>query len=163
MDNLITKYQKSWNLLFQYDENTIQIKNNHPTNFIIDHQEAIQNIQLLKQFLVSKNEASNLFGIERENGFKALINNINQTFSKIELFQSVEEKSANLLYYIVKDHPFIDGNKRIGAFIFVLFLEKNNLLTPNLNDITLSAITLLVANSNPNEKELMINFITQII
>jgi len=138
-------------------------KNNHQCDFILDYQEAIQNIQLLKQFLISKNEASNLFGVERENGFKALINNINQTFSKIELFQSVEEKSANLLYYIIKDHPFVDGNKRIGAFIFVLFLEKNHLLNSKLNDITLSAITLLVANSNPQEKELIINFITQII
>ncbi|NQV00926.1 MAG: Fic family protein, partial [Parcubacteria group bacterium] len=100
--------------------------------------------------------------------FEGVVKNIYQTFDGKELYQSIENKVAHLLYLTIKDHYFTDGNKRIGSFLFVYFLDKNNYLyrksgEKRINDNTLTALALLVAESNPKEKEQMIALITQLI
>lgn len=166
--DIITKYAKSWILLNQFDESRIEIPKGKEAKFILDYDEAKEEIERLKQNLIAKKEATNLFGIERENSFEGIIGNIYQTFSKADLLPTVEEKAANLFYYIVKDHPFVDGNKRIGAFLFVLFLSKNNYLYDSngelkINPNALISLALLIAHSNPKEKDLIIKLVTNLI
>ena len=115
------------------------------------------------------NEESDIFAIERDKGLQAIIGNIYQTFNGKDVYKSIEEKASNFLYMIVKNHVFIDGNKRIAATLFIYFLDFYNILYKNNKQViennTLVAITLLVAQSNPKEKEilidLIINFITK--
>ncbi len=166
--DIITKYSKSWILLNQFDENRLKTPKGREAKFILDYEEARQEIENLKQDLISKKEASELFGMERESSFKGIIRNIYQTFGGIDLLASIEEKAANLFYYIVKDHPFVDGNKRIGAFMFVLFLNKNNYLYDEkgelkINSNALVSLALLIAHSKPNEKDLIIKLIMNLI
>jgi death-on-curing family protein len=166
--DIVTKYAKSWILLNQFDENRLSIPEGKKAKFILDYDEAIYEIEKLKKDLISKKEATELFGMERENSFKGIIRNIYQTFDGIDLLLNIEEKAANLFYYIVKDHPFVDGNKRIGAFIFVLFLNKNNYLYDSegelkINSNALISLALLIAHSNPKEKDLIIKLITNLI
>jgi len=166
--DIVTKYAKSWILLNQFDENRLTLPEGKEAKFILDYDEAIEEIKRLKQDLMSKKEATELFGMERENSFKGIIRNIYQTFGGVDLLPSIEEKAANLFYYIVKDHPFVDGNKRIGAFMFVLFLNKNNYLYDSRGDLKINSnalisLALLIAHSNPEEKELIIKLITNLI
>jgi len=166
--DIITKYAKSWILLNQFDENRLEIPKGKEARFILDYDEAISEIEKLKKDLINKKEATELFGQERENSFKGIIRNIYQTFGGIDLLPTIEEKAANLFYYIVKDHPFVDGNKRIGAFMFVLFLSKNNYLYDEngelkINSNALVSLALLIAHSKPNEKDLIIKLIMNLI
>ena len=109
------------------------------------------------------NNDSDLFALERDKGLKAIIGNIYQSFDKKDLYPTTEEKAANFLYLIIKNHVFIDGNKRIAATLFIYFLEYYNLLYINerqvIDNNTLVAITLLIAQSNPKEKEILIDLI----
>jgi death-on-curing family protein len=159
MSSLIKKYSKTFELLYLYDENNIPKPKGNKTAKKLEYHQAISEIEKLKEYLITKNQASELFGMQKDNNFQGIIEHIFQTFDGIELLPTIEEKAANLLYYIVKDHPFIDGNKRIGAYIFVSFLDKNNLLNENINFATLTSLTLLIAKSHPNEKQIMINLI----
>jgi death-on-curing family protein len=166
--DIVTKYTKSWILLNKYDENSLELPKGKKAKFILDYDEAKEEIEKLKTNLITKKEATNLFGLERENSFKGIIRNIYQTFGGEDLLPNIEEKASNLFYYIVKDHPFTDGNKRIGAFMFVLFLSKNNYLYDDsselkINSNTLIALALLIAESNPSEKELIIKLISNLI
>ena len=166
--DIVTKYTKSWILLNKYDENTLEFPKGKKAKFILDYDEAKENIEKLKFNLITKKEATELFGMERENSFKGILRNIYQTFAGEELLPTIEEKAANLFYYIVKDHPFVDGNKRIGAFMFVLFLSKNNYLYDKegeikINSNALVSLALLIAHSNPNEKDLIIKLIMNLI
>ena len=166
--NLINLYEKSFLLLNQYDENRLPSIQGEKSLSILSYNEAIKEISKLKQFLIAKKEASKLFGLEKDNSFKGIIKNIYQSFEGIDLLPTIEEKAANLLYYIVKDHPFIDGNKRIGAYLFIIFLNKNNYLYDTnynlkINQNTLVTLTLLIALSNRNEKDLMIKLIMNLI
>ena len=166
--DIVTKYTKSWILLNKYDENSLELPKGKKAKFILDYDEAKEEIEKLKTNLIAKKEATNLFGLERENSFKGIIRNVYQTFGGEDLLPNIEEKASNLFYYIVKDHPFTDGNKRIGAFMFVLFLSKNNYLYDNsgelkINSNTLIALALLIAESNPSEKELIIKLISNLI
>ena len=105
-----------------------------------------------------------LFGRERERHLQAILGNQDQTFGGQELYPSVEEKAAHLLYFVIKDHPFSDGNKRIGAFLFVLFLRENNLLDQSrLNDNGLVALALLIAESDPKQKDLLVRLIVNLL
>lgn len=109
------------------------------------------------------NEESDLFALERNNGLSSIIDNIYQTFDNTEVYKSIEEKAANFIYLIIKNHVFIDGNKRIAATLFIYFLNYYNILFKNGNRIidnnTLTALTLLVAQSNPKEKDILIDLI----
>jgi len=166
--DLIRLYEKSFIFLNQYDENRLIKPAGEKPKFILDYNKAKNEILKLKNFLMGKQEASELFGLEKDNGFKGLIKNIYQTFNGVDLLPSIEEKAANLLYYIIKDHPFVDGNKRIGAFLFVLFLEKNNHLYDENNNLKINpnglvSLTLFIANSKPEEKELIVKLIMNLI
>lgn len=168
--DIITNYTNTWMLLQKYDEN--KLSSNGKTNILnykMQAQEAFESIQELKENLKSKNEATDLFANMRDkDAMQGIFWNIYQTFDWVNLYNSVEEKAANLLYFVVKDHPFTDGNKRSGAFLFVLFLAKNKILfdsegNKKINDRALVAITLLVAESNPKDKEIMVKLIVNLI
>ncbi len=166
---IISNYAKSWALLQGYDEQTLQeVVATKENRFILDYDEAKEAIALLKKELMAKGEATELFGNEKAGEFKGNLLSIYQSFGGEDLLPSVEQKAANLLYYIVKGHPFNDGNKRIGAYLFVLFLHKNGILhKPNgearINDNALAALTLLVATSLPEQKEIIIRLIMNML
>lgn len=168
--DIITNYTNTWLLLQNYDENNLldswKTKN---LDYKLESDEALQSLMELKWNLISKNEATDLFAKQRENEIlKWIFWNIYQTFWWLDLYNSVEEKAANLLYFIVKDHPFFDWNKRSWAFLFILFLAKNHILFDNngnkkINDRALVAITLLIAESNPKDKEIMVKLLINLI
>ena len=122
----------------------------------------------MKKQLIAKNEATELFGNEKDQGFRSSLQSIVQTFGGQYLYPSIEEQAAHLLYFVIKNHSFSDGNKRIGAFLFIWFLEKNKHRFKKsgelkINDNGLTAIALLVAQSKPEEKELMVKLICNLI
>jgi death-on-curing family protein len=167
--DIITHYTQSFVLLNQYDSNTIATSGlNEEVTYEIQYQEAKAAITELKKQLIAKKEATELFGNEKDESFKSSLQRIVQTFGGQFLYPSIEEQAAHLLYFVIKNHSFNDGNKRIGAFLFIWFLEKNkHRFKKNgevkINDNGLTALALLVAQSNPNEKELMIKLIVNLI
>jgi len=164
---IIHEYSDSLTLLYQYDEGKLSIGKGKKPSFVLTHEDTEELIKKLKSELIKKGEASSLFGQDVGQKLKSIIGAVYQTFDKQELYPSIEEKAANLLYLVIKDHPFSDGNKRIGSLLFVYFLEKNNYLMKNterkITDTSLVALALLVANSNPKEKEVMIKIITNLL
>ncbi len=112
--------------------------------------------------LACRNETSNLFGKGREQGLKSILGNIEQTFDGQLLYKTIEERAAHLLYFIIKDHPFSDGNKRIGCLIFLLYLKVQSTHI-KLNDNGLVALALLIAESDPKQKDLMVRLIVNIL
>lgn len=163
--DVISRYAKSWTLLLKYDENRLEFpKDVSFGRTEADYSRAKNSIEILKSELLSRNEATDLFGQERDQQLSAILGNIMQTFESEELYPGLEEKAAHLLYFIVKDHPFIDGNKRIGAFLFLLFLSENGALKRvRINDNGLIALTLLIAESESGQKELMIKLILNLL
>ena len=166
--NLLADYSKTLSLLGKYDKSKLKIEKGRKAKFVLEYKDCLNIIYELKKNLVAKKEASSIFGNEVGGRFEGVVKNIYQTFGKKELYQSIENKAAHLLYLTIKDHYFTDGNKRIGSFLFVYFLDKNNYLyrksgEKRINDNTLTALALLVAESNPKEKEQMIALITQLI
>ena len=161
---VIGNYSKALNLLDDYDHKTLSKPKGSNSKEQIKYEECVNIINKLKF-----NIESNLFAIERNKGLESIINDLYQTFDGEEVYKSVEEKASNFLYLIVKNHIYIDGNKRIAAALFIYFLNFYGILNKDNNQIidnnTLAAITLLVAQSNPKEKEiiidLIINFITK--
>lgn len=163
---IIKSYAKSWKTLVEYDEGVLEkpVYRSNINSKPLSYEECKQSIESLKRSLVEKGEATNLFGIERNKGLKGILGNIEQTFDNMPLYSNVEERAANLIYFLIKDHPFTDGNKRIGSFIFLLYLKLNNILEPSIiNDVTLVTLALLIAESNPKEKELVINLIQHML
>ena len=166
---IITGYTQSFILLNQFDSNTLPDKKlNENITYEIEYNEALKTIAELKKQLIGKKEASALFGNERDHGFESVLNSVVQTFGGEYLYKSIEEQAAHLLYFVIKNHPFTDGNKRIGAFLFVWFLEKNKHRFKKsgelkINDNALVALALLVAQSNPDDKELMIKLVVNLI
>ena len=167
--DVILNYSRTWTLLQEYDEDSLKIDFvSKEAKFILDSDEAKNYIAQLKDELIKKGEATELFGREKAGEFEGILRNIYQTFGGIDLLESVEEKAANLLYYIIKGHPFNDGNKRIGAFMFILFLSKNNMLYKSngelkINDNALVALSLMTAKSDPKQKDTIINLIVNIL
>jgi len=167
--NILTKYTKSFILLNQFDSNNLELKSlNENITYEIHYKQACKAISELKIKLIEQKEATELFGNQKDKSFEGILKSITQTFDGIYLYPTIEEQASNLLYFVIKNHPFSDGNKRIGAFLFVWFLEKNRHLLKNngenkINDNALIALALLVAQSNPNEKELMIKLICNLI
>ncbi|MDE3234552.1 MAG: virulence protein RhuM/Fic/DOC family protein [Bacteroidota bacterium] len=167
--DILSHYTKSFVLLNQYDSRKLLTSNlNENITYEIEYEEAINAITALKKQLMAKKEATNLFGKEKDKGFKSSLESIVQTFGGHYLYPSIEEQAAHLLYFVIKNHSFNDGNKRIGAFLFIWFLEKNKHRFKQsgelkVNDNALTAIALLVAQSAPEEKELMIQLIINLI
>ena len=159
--DVLSDFAQGLDILDGYDHQNLVIKHLNPeTKYIIKHKEAKQAIEELK----NKFGGSRLFGKEKDNSFKSSIAAINQTFGGKDLYPSIEEKAANLLYFIVKNHSFTDGNKRIAAWLFVWYLNKNeNLYTivgkTKIENNALAALTLMVALSKPEEKDLIIKVI----
>jgi death-on-curing family protein len=167
--HILNHYTKSFILLNQFDSASLPLQNlNSVISYQIEYDEAVQAIEILKSELIQKNEATSLFGNQKDKTFEGILRSVLQTFDGNYLYPTIEEQSAHLLYFVIKNHPFSDGNKRIGAFLFVWFLEKNShLLKHNgerkINDNALTALALLVAQSNPEDKELLIRLICNLI
>ena len=155
---VIGNYSNALNLLDDYDHKTILKPTGTNSNLKIKYDDCIDIIEKLKF-----NSESNLFALEKDKGLQAIIGDIYQTFDGKDVYSTIEEKAANFLYLITKNHTFIDGNKRIVATLFIYFLDFYHILYKNdkqvIDNNTLVAITLLIAQSNPNEKELLIDLI----
>jgi death-on-curing family protein len=166
---VITDYTQTFILLNQYDSSRLSTEAlNLNITYEIQLDEALSAIEELKSVLIDKNEATPLFGNRKDESFAGVLGNIVQSFGGEYLYPSIEEQAANLLYMVIKNHPFTDGNKRIGAFLFIWFLERNkhNLKTSGeakINDNALTALALLVAQSDPRQKDIMIQLIINLI
>jgi len=166
---VITEYANSWILLTKYDNHQINApKNISRTKYVMTHTEAVAAIDNMRKRLAKKLGDSDLYGRERQEGLQAIIGALYQTYARKPLYPSIEHQAAHLLYFVVKDHPFVDGNKRIGAYLFIYFLSRTNyLLKKNgekkINDSALVALTLLVAESDPKEKDVIVKLIMNFI
>jgi len=166
---IISNYAKSWAMLQGYDEQSLQeVLESKEEKFVLDYNEVKEAIAELKKVLIQKGEATELFGREKAGELKGNLLNIYQSFGGADLLLSLESKAANLLYYIIKGHPFNDGNKRIGAYLFVLFLHKNGILhkpngEPKINDNALASVALLVAQSDPSQKDIIIKLVMNML
>jgi death-on-curing family protein len=166
---ILSNYTKTFVLLNQFDSNRLPTINlNENITYEIQYKEAISVINELKKQLIAKKEATDLFGNQKDEGFKSTLKAIVQTFDGRYLYPSIEEQAAHLLYFVIKNHSFSDGNKRIGVFLFVWFLEKNKHLLKQsgevkVNDNALIAIALLVAQSDPEDKNIMVQLISNLI
>ena len=156
--NVINKYTKALDLLDDYDHRKITKPVGNTNNLEITYEDCKEIISSLKF-----GENSNLFALERNEGLKSILGAIYQTFAGVDVYKSIQEKASNFLYMLVKNHVFIDGNKRIAATLFIYFLNFYNILYKDsiqvIDNNTLVAITLLIAESNPNEKEILIDLI----
>ncbi len=155
---VIGQYSRALDLLDDYDHKTIKKINGVSSELQIQYEDCIDVINRLKFF-----ETSDLFALERDKGLKSIIGNLYQTYDNKEVYPTIEEKAANFLYLTVKNHVFIDGNKRIAATLFIYFLQFYHILYKGEKQIidnnTLTALTLLIAESNPKEKEILIGLI----
>lgn len=161
---VLSDYSFALDILDQYDHQTLEIKEtNNKEIFRISYKEAKKAIEGLKK----KFGGSSLFGNEKDKSFQGSLVGIYQTFDSKELYPFIEEKAAHLLYFVVKNHSFSDGNKRIAAFLFVWFLERNHLLYHQgkkvIDDNALVALTLMIAESKSDDKDMMIKVITNLI
>jgi len=166
--DLLSSYAKTLTILGQYDKRRVRRPKGKEAKFVLKHDNCRDIIVLLKKNLMVEKKASGFFGVEPEGKFEGIAKNLYQTFDKKELYKTIEEKAANLLYLTIKDHPFIDGNKRIASFLFVYFLDKNDYLyrkngEKKINDNALVALALLVAESNPQEKDILIKIVINLI
>ena len=161
--DLISNYANTWTTLLQYDEDRLALPNNiHKTSITLDYHQATAAINELKQKLMTISEATLLFGNERNDNLQSILANLDQTMFGEELYKSVEEKAANLLYMVIKDHPFSDGNKRIGSFLFLLYIQVNK-LPLKIDNIGLTSLALLVAESDPKQKDLLVRLIVNLL
>ncbi len=156
----INDYEQALSLLDDYDHQTLKDIKGNKECYRISYQEC-------RQIINSMQFDSKIFGVEKDGSFNSSINAIYQTAFGDDVYKTVQEKAANLLYFITKNHSFVDGNKRIAASIFIYFLYKNNLLYKDnqkvLSDATLVAITILIAESKTEEKDIIVKLIMNIM
>src|SRR3990170_1591480 len=153
---LITGYADTWRLLLEYDEDRLASPPGaRPSKGVLDYAKASTAIADFKRELMTRTEATALFGNPRGEALEGILASIEQTMFGEALYRSREEKAANLLYLVIKDHPFSDGNKRIGSFLFMLYLLQED-IAHSLNPSALTALALLIAESAPSSKDLMI-------
>ena len=153
---VITQYAGTFRTLKEYDEGFVRLKEGTKTKVVLEAEKCMKMVRELKRTL----GAGEMFGRPRGKGFEGILRTIHQSFAGEEMYSTVEEKAANLLYFIIKDHPFFDGNKRIAALMFMMFLAMNEQsLRKNgeakISDRALTALTLMIAESEPREKGLM--------
>ena len=162
MLEFLKAYQRCFKILDDYDHHQLEIPVGQKDTYILHYDECMKLIH--NTMFENKGD---LFSIERDDSFRSSISTIYQSFGGVDLYPSLEDKASALLYFIVKNHSFIDGNKRIGATIFLYFLEKNNALYKNsmerINNDALATLTILVASSRPEDKEIMMELIKTII
>lgn len=162
MLDFLLAYHRGLRILDDYDHQNMKVESILESVYVLNYDECMKVIRD-----TTFHDKGDLFGIEKSDSFKSAIETIYQTFDGVELYPGLEDKAANLLYLINKNHAFTDGNKRIAATIFLYFLDKNDVLFRNgkkiISNTTLATLTILVASSNPNDKESMINLIKFIL
>ena len=160
--SVIEQYTAALDLLDDYDHLTVKKPDGTAATYRLTYEEARKVIDSMKF-----GDTSSLFGNEKDKSFEGSISAVYQTFGGKDVYPTVQEKAANLLYFITKNHSFSDGNKRIAATMFLYFLNKNGLLFKDglkqIDDNTLVALTIMIAESKPNEKELMVNLVMQFL
>lgn len=165
--DVIARYTQTFLWLQRYDEGLLAVPAGSPGGVLPTLAEARAAVARLKADLMVRGEASDLFGLERGDAFAAILGNLEQTVFGKPAYPSVETKAAHLLYFVIKNHPFADGNKRSGAFLFVDFLARNGRLirnsAPVVNDVGLAALALLVAESDARNKDVMIRLIENML
>lgn len=165
--DVISRYTQTFLLLQRYDEGLLTEPKGTAGGTLPAATEARSDIATLKKDLMARREAGPLFGQERDAGLKSILGNLEQSVLGAPAYPSIESKAAHLLYFVIKNHPFSDGNKRIGSFLFVDFLNRNGQLfrggEPVINDVGLAALALLVAESDPKDKEIVIHLIMNML
>jgi len=165
---IVSRYAQTFLLLQHYDEGLLSEPKTETGGVLQTVDEARTALANLKVELMGRGEATELFALEREAGLASLLGNLDQSVFGEPAYPTVEAKAAHLLYFVIKNHPFADGNKRSGAFLFVDFLNRNGRLLnqqgePVINDIGLAALTLLVAESSPDNKKTMIKLVMNML
>lgn len=161
--DLISGYADTWHLLLEYDEDRLAVpKGARPSSTALEYDRAVETIIEFKRELMLRGEATPLFGNLRDDGLDAILGNVEQTMFGQPLYRTREEKAANLLYFLVKDHPFVDGNKRIGSLLFLLYLAQEG-MEHGINPQALTALTLLIAESRPRNKDLMVRLVVNLL
>ena len=166
---IITDYANTWFVLLQYDEDKLKIENvSSKPGVPLSYDEVVKNIARFQKRLREQKQATDIFGVEVGHKLKSVVGTIDQTFDGKHLYKSIEEKAAHLLYFAIKDHPFVDGNKRIGCLLFLLYLIQNNYLINRrgerkINDTALVALALLIAESKPAQKDVMVKLVVNLI
>jgi hypothetical protein len=166
--DVITRYTRTFLLLQQYDEGSLSAPTGQPATYVLTPERARREIARLKADLAGRGELTSLFGAERDDGLNSLLGNLEQTVFGEPAYPTLESKAAHLLYFVIKNHPLSDGNKRVGACLFLHFLDGNSALTrhdgtPKLNDNGMAALALLVAESSPTNKETVIRLIMNML
>ncbi len=157
---LVNVFASTWFSLDSYDKDKFPQKGTTKKQVVITAEELNQALAEFRQELIKKKQATHIFGQERnKNSIKGIIGNIFQSFGGKQVYPTLEEKAAHLFYFMVKNHPFVDGNKRSGAFAFVWFLRKAGILRASFTPEALTALTLLTAESNPKDKDKIIGLI----
>jgi prophage maintenance system killer protein len=162
---VVTDYSYALDILDKYDHQQLALEGTTDQQlFVATYDDAIHAIKDLKD----RFGGSALFGNEKDDSFKGSIGTIYQSFGGVEFYPTIEDKAANLLYFVVKNHSFSDGNKRIAAYLFVWFMEKNGILyredgSKRIADNALVALTLMIAESKPDEKDMMVKVVVNLI
>jgi death-on-curing family protein len=162
---LVGEYGKALELLDDYDHRQVRTPPSKPCAAVaLGYDEALRLVGILRE----RTPGSTVFGVEKDKGLASALGAVMQTFAGAELYPSLEEKAANLLYFLVKNHAFVDGNKRIGASLFLWFLERNGKLLDEsgrriISDSTLVAVTLMVAESRPQEKDMIVGILINLL
>ncbi|MDP3741112.1 MAG: virulence protein RhuM/Fic/DOC family protein [bacterium] len=166
---IIGDYANTWFLLLGYDEETLKIEkvSLRPSRGLV-YEEVLKKLHAFRKRLKADGQATDLFGVEVSHKLASVIGSIEQTFDSKALYPSLEEKAAHLLYFVIKDHPFVDGNKRIGSLLFLLYLIENRIFynrrgERKINDPALVALALLIAESKPQQKDMMVKLIVNLI
>ena len=162
--DIVSRYTQTFLWLQQYDEGLLAEPKGQMGGDLPTPEQAMVSLNQLKVTLIARGEATELFARLREDGLAALLGNLDQSVFGEAAYPTIESKAAHLLYFVVKNHPFSDGNKRSGAFLFVDFLHRNGRLfdntdTPIINDTGLAALTLLIAESDPKQKDIIIKLV----
>jgi len=166
---VIADYAHSWIMFHKYDEGHVDLQAHTLPKYELTYDEAVDLIVELTNNLIDQKTAAKFVGMQRnDHGLDRIIGSINQTYGGKPLYKSVEERAAHLLYFIIKDHPLIDGNKRSGSLLFIHYLAMNGLLFRDsgertINDNTIVALALLISQSHPHDKEIMIHLITNLL
>lgn len=162
---LVKEFASTWVSLDAYDKESLRVIGVTKKAVRLTGEELTKAITTLRAELIQKGEAGELFAQERKQGsIEGIVGNVMQSFGGKTLYETLEEKAAHLLYFMVKNHPFVDGNKRSGAFAFVWFLRRARIKGGrNINPATLTALTLLIAESDPKRKDQMVALVTQLL
>jgi prophage maintenance system killer protein len=160
---LILGYARTWRLLLDYDQNKLAVPaGSRPAKGVLGYGEARRALDALAAELMSRGEASDLFARDRGDNLSSILGNIEQSMFGESLYKTREERAAHLLYFVIKNHPFSDGNKRSGAFLFLLYLRQENMQL-SLDALGLTALTLLIAESDPKAKDLMVRLVMNLL